>query len=50
MKQHRSRTETPAPNLSTEHTFAIDGTGERAGKWTVMAIVAIGVFMISRHH
>jgi EmrB/QacA subfamily drug resistance transporter len=30
---------------SADNAVVIDGTGERAGKWTVMAIVAIGVFM-----
>ena len=45
MKQQGSRAEVPASNLSPENVFEIGGTGERAGKWTVLAIVAIGVFM-----
>jgi EmrB/QacA subfamily drug resistance transporter len=45
MKQQGSRAESPSSNGSPETVFEVDGTGERAGKWTVMAIVAIGVFM-----
>jgi MFS family permease len=45
MKKQGSRTEAAPSNLSREMALGIDGTGERAGKWTVMAIVAIGIFM-----
>src|SRR5215472_6269577 len=45
MKQQESRTEGSLSNVSSKNVLAIDDTGERAGKWTVMTIVAIGVFM-----
>jgi hypothetical protein len=35
---------------SADEAVTIDGTGERAGKWAVLAIVAIGVFMTSWPH
>src|SRR5438105_4685580 len=45
MKQQESHTEALPSHLSAENALAIDGTGERASKWTVLTIVAIGVFM-----
>jgi EmrB/QacA subfamily drug resistance transporter len=45
MKQHKSHTEASPSNLSPENALGVDYGGERAGKWTVMTIVAIGVFM-----
>jgi EmrB/QacA subfamily drug resistance transporter len=45
MKRQNSGANAPPSNLPPEGALAIDSIGERAGKWTVMAIVAIGVFM-----
>ena len=45
MKQQRSRTDALSSNLSPEQALRIEDTGEQAGKWTVLFLVSIGVFM-----